>query len=78
MCQEHLPAAVPCKAELFHDIGFLGLGHGGSIEVGPLPVSIPLKFLKSALVEQPLVGQTLAAVHASHGNDHRTYPMDRF
>ncbi len=70
MGQEHLLATVAGEADLIHDFLLLGLGDSRTVVVCPLPVCIPLLLLESALVVIPLVGQELAAVHATHRDNH--------
>jgi len=71
--QKDLAAAVSGESDLLHDFALFGLGYRGTVEVGALSVGISLEFLKTLLVMEPLVAEELAAIHATDGNDHRTY-----
>lgn len=72
MGQQNLPAAVAGQAEFLHNLGLLRLRNGRPVEVGALAVGITLELLEPALIEQPLIGEALSAVHTAHRNDHCT------
>jgi hypothetical protein len=70
MRKHHLTTAIPCALEFIQNLGFCCIRNRGTVKVGALAVSIPLLLLESSLEVKPLVGQHLATIHTSYGNDH--------
>jgi hypothetical protein len=73
MCQQHFFAAVASQAEFMHDLSLLSFRNRRTIKVGTLSIGVTLEFLEATLVEQPLIGEALSAVHTTHRDDHSTY-----
>lgn len=70
MGEHHFTTTVTSTLEFIQNLGFGGVRDTGAIKVCTLSVGIPLFFLKSSLEVEPLVGQHLATIHASYGDDH--------
>ena len=77
MGQQNLLAAIAGQPQLLHHLSLLRLRHTSPIKVGPFPIGVPLKFLETLLVVQPLIRQQLPTIHATYRDDH-TYLGHRF
>ncbi len=70
MSEHHFTTAITSTLEFIQNLRFCRVRDTCTVKVGALSICIPLLFLQSSLIVEPLVGQHFATIHTSYGNDH--------